>query len=167
MLRRTVSVARTTLFSGRAFKSTAPKHVAAVNEKIALSKAAPTIVYTETDEAPNLATYSFLPVVKKMVGMAGINVIKSDISLAGRVISQFPEKMKEGQAIDDELQALGELAKTPEANIIKLPNISASLPQLMDCISELRAQGFDVRFSFSSFCTIFFIFEPSVPSLTC
>jgi isocitrate dehydrogenase len=144
MLRRTVSIARGGLLSRRAFKSTAPKRVSAVNEKIELSKASPTIIYTETDEAPNLATYSFLPVVKKMVSMAGINVVKSDISLAGRVISQFPEKMKEDQVLDDELQALGDLAKTPEANIIKLPNISASLPQLMECISELRAKGFDV-----------------------
>lgn len=104
----------------------------------------PTIVYTETDEAPNLATYSLLPVIKKMVATAGIDVVKSDISLSGRLICQFPEKMSAAQAVPDELTRLGELAKTPEANIIKLPNISASLPQLNECISELRAKGFDV-----------------------
>ena len=106
----------------------------------------PKIIYTETDEAPNLATYSFLPVVKKMVSLAGISVEKSDISLSGRVISQFPDKLKPDQVIPDELSLLGELAKKPEANIVKLPNISASLPQLNECIAELRSKGFDVRY---------------------
>ena len=111
----------------------------------ALSSKGPRIIYTETDEAPNLATYSFLPVVKKMVAMAGIDVEKSDISLAGRIISQFPEKLKPDQIIPDNLSLLGDLAKTKEAIIVKLPNISASLPQLNECITELRTQGYDVR----------------------
>lgn len=106
--------------------------------------AKPTIIYTETDEAPNLATYSLLPVIKKMVSLAGIDVVKSDISLSGRVIAHFPELMNEGQIINDELAALGSMAKTPECNIIKLPNISASLPQLNECIDELRAKGYNV-----------------------
>ena len=104
----------------------------------------PTIIYTETDEAPNLATYSFLPVVEKMVSLAGIDVAKSDISLSGRVLSQFPDKLKADQVIPDNLATLGDLAKTPEAIIVKLPNISASLPQLNECIDELRSQGYDV-----------------------
>jgi isocitrate dehydrogenase len=104
----------------------------------------PTIIYTETDEAPNLATYSLLPIVKKMVSLAGIDVVKSDISLSGRIISQFPERLTEEQRINDELTALGELAKTPGCNIIKLPNISASLPQLNEAITELREKGYNV-----------------------
>jgi isocitrate dehydrogenase len=125
-------------------KSTTPHATNAIHSSSAMQVDAPTIIYTETDEAPNLATYSFLPVVKKMVGVAGINVVKSDISLAGRIIAQFPEKMKEDQKIDDELSLLGKIATTPEANIIKLPNISASLPQLNECIAELRNKGYDV-----------------------
>lgn len=104
----------------------------------------PTIIYTETDEAPNLATYSLLPIIKKMVSIAGIDVVKSDISLSGRVISQFPELLKPEQRIPDELTRLGEIAKTAEANIIKLPNVSASMPQLNECIAELRAKGYNV-----------------------
>ena len=80
----------------------------------------PTIIYTETDEAPNLATNSFLPVVEKMVALAGIDVAKSDISLSGRVLSQFPDKLKADQVIPDNLATLGDLAKTPEAIIVKL-----------------------------------------------
>jgi len=110
----------------------------------ALGSNAPKIIYTETDEAPNLATYSFLPVVQKMVSLAGIEVEKSDISLSGRILAQFSDKLQENQRIPDNLSLLGELAKKPEAIIVKLPNISASLPQLTDCISELRSQGFDV-----------------------
>lgn len=106
--------------------------------------AKPTIIYTETDEAPNLATYSLLPIIKKMVSIAGIDVVKSDISLSGRIICQFPELLTEEQRIDDELTKLGEMAKTPQANIIKLPNISASLPQLNEAISELREKGYNI-----------------------
>jgi isocitrate dehydrogenase len=102
------------------------------------------IIYTETDEAPALATYSLYPVVGKLAGLAGVDVVPCDISLAGRVLSLFPEKLKPSQRVPDNLSYLGELAKLPTANIIKLPNISAPLNQLEDCISELRAKGYDV-----------------------
>lgn len=114
----------------------------------ALSTKMPKIIYTETDEAPNLATYSFLPVVEKMVSLAGIDVEKSDISLSGRILAQFSDKLKPDQAIPDNLSLLGDLAKKPEAIIVKLPNISASLPQLNECIAELRSQGYDVSETF-------------------
>ncbi|MFD4944007.1 NADP-dependent isocitrate dehydrogenase [Streptomyces sp. NPDC058239] len=101
-----------------------------------------TIIYTHTDEAPALATYSFLPVVQAYASTAGVNVESRDISLAGRIIASFPERLQESQRIDDALAELGALAKTPEANIIKLPNISASIPQLKAAIAELQAQGY-------------------------
>ncbi|MFI5829974.1 NADP-dependent isocitrate dehydrogenase [Streptomyces sp. NPDC051578] len=101
-----------------------------------------TIIYTHTDEAPALATYSFLPVVQAYASTAGVNVETRDISLAGRIIASFPEHLEEGQRIADALAELGELAKTPEANIIKLPNISASIPQLKAAVAELQAQGY-------------------------
>lgn len=101
-----------------------------------------TIIYTHTDEAPALATYSFLPVVQAYASTAGVKVETRDISLAGRIIASFPERLQEGQRIHDALHELGELAKTPEANIIKLPNISASIPQLKAAIAELQAQGY-------------------------
>jgi isocitrate dehydrogenase len=101
-----------------------------------------TIIYTHTDEAPALATYSFLPVVQAYASTAGVSVESRDISLAGRIIASFPEHLEEGQRIDDALAELGELAKTPEANIIKLPNISASIPQLKAAIAELQQQGY-------------------------
>ncbi|MEU3911398.1 NADP-dependent isocitrate dehydrogenase [Streptomyces sp. NPDC029721] len=101
-----------------------------------------TIIYTHTDEAPALATYSFLPVVQAYASTAGVNVETRDISLAGRIIAVFPEYLEEGQRIADALAELGELAKTPEANIIKLPNISASIPQLKAAIAELQGQGY-------------------------
>ncbi|MEM9753848.1 MAG: NADP-dependent isocitrate dehydrogenase, partial [Planctomycetota bacterium] len=104
----------------------------------------PTIVYTKTDEAPALATHSLLPIVRAFVEPAGIAVELSDISLAGRVIAQFPERLTEAQRQPDALAQLGELAKTPGANIVKLPNISASIPQLTACIKELQAQGYDL-----------------------
>ena len=100
------------------------------------------IIYTKTDEAPALATYSFLPVVEAYSSTAGIDVETRDISLAGRIIANFAEYLTPEQKIEDELAYLGELAKTPEANIIKLPNISASIPQLKAAISELQAKGF-------------------------
>ncbi len=98
---------------------------------------APTIVWTKIDEAPALATYSLLPIVKKFVGKAGVDVRLSDISLAGRVLAAMGKQT-------DELAKLGELVLKPEANIIKLPNISASLTQLKDCIAELKSQGYDI-----------------------
>ncbi|MEE1772588.1 NADP-dependent isocitrate dehydrogenase [Streptomyces sp. JV185] len=101
-----------------------------------------TIIYTHTDEAPALATYSFLPVIQAYASTAGVNVESRDISLAGRIIAGFPERLEEGQRIEDALAELGELAKRPEANIIKLPNISASIPQLKAAIAELQAQGY-------------------------
>ncbi|MFD9029585.1 NADP-dependent isocitrate dehydrogenase [Streptomyces sp. NPDC059567] len=101
-----------------------------------------TIIYTHTDEAPALATYSFLPVIQAYASTAGVNVETRDISLAGRIIAGFPERLDEGQRIDDALAELGALAKTPGANIIKLPNISASIPQLKAAIAELQAQGY-------------------------
>jgi isocitrate dehydrogenase len=97
---------------------------------------------TDTDEAPALATYSFLPVVRAYASTAGVGVESRDISLAGRIIAQFPERLKPEQRIEDELGNLGELAKTPQANIIKLPNISASIPQLKAAVAELQEKGF-------------------------
>ncbi len=102
------------------------------------------IVYTLTDEAPALATQSFLPIIKAFTKQANISIATKDISLAGRIIANFPDFLKEEQRISDDLAALGELAKTPEANIIKLPNISASIPQLKEAIEELRGKGYPV-----------------------
>jgi isocitrate dehydrogenase len=101
-----------------------------------------TIIYTHTDEAPALATYSFLPVVQAYASQAGVAVTTRDISLAGRIIAVFPEYLTEDQRIPDALHELGELAKTPEANIIKLPNVSASIPQLKAAVAELQEQGY-------------------------
>jgi isocitrate dehydrogenase len=102
------------------------------------------ILYTKTDEAPALATYSLLPIVKFFTEKAGIHVETKDISLAGRILASFPDFLSEGQRISDDLIMLGDLAKTPEANIIKLPNISASMPQLHEAIAELQSAGFPV-----------------------
>ncbi|MDX1561487.1 MAG: NADP-dependent isocitrate dehydrogenase, partial [Gammaproteobacteria bacterium] len=102
------------------------------------------IIYTETDEAPALATYSLLPIIQAFTAPAGIAVETRDISLAGRIIAQFPERLPEAQRQADDLAELGELAKTPDANIIKLPNISASVPQLTAAINELKSQGYDL-----------------------
>ncbi|MEP2771254.1 MAG: NADP-dependent isocitrate dehydrogenase [Fulvivirga sp.] len=100
------------------------------------------IIYTKTDEAPALATYSFLPIIKAFTDSAGVVVETRDISLAGRIIAVFPEYLTDDQKMSDALAELGELAKTPEANIVKLPNISASIPQLKAAISELQSQGY-------------------------
>jgi len=105
---------------------------------------APTIIYTITDEAPALATYSLLPIVQAYARAAGIDVITKDISLAGRIIANFPDALSPEQRQSDALAELGELAQTPEANIIKLPNISASIPQLQAAIKELQAHGYAV-----------------------
>ncbi|MBX3010941.1 MAG: NADP-dependent isocitrate dehydrogenase [Caldilineaceae bacterium] len=102
------------------------------------------IIYTQTDEAPALATYSLLPIIQRFTSAADVAVETSDISLAGRIIANFPEKLTASQRQPDALTELGELAKTPEANIIKLPNISASIPQLVEAIQELQAQGYDI-----------------------
>src|SRR6476620_2467790 len=100
------------------------------------------IHYTLTDEAPMLATHSFLPIVQAFTAPANIYIELRDISLAGRILSNFPEFLKDDQKIGDALTELGQLATTPEANIIKLPNISASVPQLKEAITELQSQGF-------------------------
>ena len=101
-----------------------------------------TIIYTKTDEAPALATYSFLPIIKVFTSSAGIDVELKDISLAGRILANFPDYLSENQKISDALSELGDLAKKPEANIIKLPNISASIPQLKEAIKELQLKGY-------------------------
>ncbi|MFJ3959261.1 NADP-dependent isocitrate dehydrogenase [Arthrobacter sp. NPDC090010] len=100
------------------------------------------IIYTHTDEAPMLATHSFLPIVKAYASRAGVDIETRDISLSGRIISAFSDFLEEDQRIGDALAELGQLAKTPEANIIKLPNISASIPQLKAAITELQGQGY-------------------------
>ena len=102
------------------------------------------IIYTKTDEAPALATYSLLPIVEAFTGAAGVKIETRDISLAGRIIANFPDQLTENQRQNDALAELGELAKTPQANIIKLPNISASIPQLVAAISELQEKGYDI-----------------------
>lgn len=102
------------------------------------------IIYTITDEAPMLATHSFLPIVKAFTSSADITVETRDISLAGRIIANFPEYLKENQRINNDLAELGQLATTPEANIIKLPNISASIPQLKEAIAELQKKGYAI-----------------------
>ena len=102
------------------------------------------IIYTKTDEAPALATHSLLPIIETFTGAAGVVVETRDISLAGRIIANFPDNLNEEQKLDDHLAELGELAKTPDANIIKLPNISASIPQLAAAIKELQDQRYDL-----------------------
>jgi isocitrate dehydrogenase len=102
------------------------------------------IIYTITDEAPMLATHSLLPIVQAFTAPAGIEVETRDISLAGRILANFPEHLTESQKVGDALTELGNLANTPEANIIKLPNVSASVPQLKAAIKELQSQGYSI-----------------------
>src|SRR5882672_4132688 len=102
------------------------------------------IVWTDIDEAPALATYSLLPIVRKFTGATGITIETADISLAGRILANFPEGLTVAQRVPDWLTQLGELAKRPEANIVKLPNISASVPQLKAAIRELQGHGYKV-----------------------
>ncbi|GAA2133357.1 NADP-dependent isocitrate dehydrogenase [Streptomyces synnematoformans] len=109
-----------------------------------MTESASTIIYTHTDEAPALATYSFLPVVQAYAATAGVGVETRDISLAGRILAGFPERLPADRQVADALAELGELAQTPRANIIKLPNISASIPQLKAAIAELRTHGYDL-----------------------
>ena len=106
------------------------------------SEPATTIIYTKTDEAPALATYSLLPIISRFVAPAGLGVEVKDISLAARILAHFPDRLTPEQRVPDALAELGALAKTPEANIIKLPNISASIPQLAAAIAELQAKGY-------------------------
>ena len=109
-----------------------------------MTKQIPKIIYTETDEAPALATFSLLPIIQAFARTANITIETRDISLAGRIIANFPEKLAAEQQRPDALAELGELAQTPDANIIKLPNISASVPQLVEAIKELQSQGYDL-----------------------
>lgn len=102
------------------------------------------IIYTKVDEAPALATYSFLPIIKAFTKSSGIQMVQKDISLAGRIIAAFPENLKPEQRIGDALAELGEMTQDPKANIIKLPNISASIPQLKAAIAELQSKGYDI-----------------------
>ncbi|WP_276391410.1 NADP-dependent isocitrate dehydrogenase [Eudoraea chungangensis] len=104
----------------------------------------PRIIYTKTDEAPALATQSFLPIIQAYTKTAGINIEVKDISLAGRILAVFPDYIQADQQVANDLTELGNLAKTPDANIIKLPNISASIPQLKDAISELQSKGYAI-----------------------
>ena len=104
------------------------------------------IIYTKTDEAPMLATHSLLPIINAFTAKAGVNVETKDISLAARVLSAFPEYLKENQRVNDALSELGELVKKPEANIIKLPNISASIPQLIAVIASLHIGNYFILF---------------------
>jgi isocitrate dehydrogenase len=102
------------------------------------------VIYTYTDEAPALATHSFLPIIEAFAGKTGVDVETRDISLAARILARFPDRLTESQRVPDSLTELGELAKTPETNIIKLPNVSASIPQLKAAVKELQGAGFDV-----------------------
>ncbi len=104
----------------------------------------PTIIYTHTDEAPALATSSFLPILAAFADAAGVTVESRDISLAGRLLAAFPDRLTEGQRRRDALAELGELTGRPEANIVKLPNVSASVPQLKAAVAELQAKGYDL-----------------------
>ncbi|WP_101066446.1 NADP-dependent isocitrate dehydrogenase [Roseovarius salinarum] len=104
----------------------------------------PDIVYTKVDEAPELASASLLPIIERFAAAAGVSVGTKDISLAGRILAAFPEHLPEGQRVPDDLAELGQLVKTPHANVIKLPNISASVPQLVEAIRELQGQGFAI-----------------------
>ena len=105
------------------------------------------IFYTKTDEAPALATVSFLPIVKAFTKSSGIKIETRDISLAGRIAATFPEFLTKEQQVSNDLEELGNLAKQPEANIIKLPNISASIPQLKEAIQELQSKGYKLQLS--------------------
>ena len=100
------------------------------------------IIYTKVDEAPQLAAVSLLPIIERFLAEAGIEIETRDISLAGRIIAAFPETLTDTQRQSDALAELGDLVKTPEANVIKLPNISASVPQLVAALRELQAQGY-------------------------
>src|ERR1700716_2577697 len=110
--------------------------------RTAVSAQQPTIIYTLTDEAPLLATYAFLPVIRAFADAAGIDVKTSDISVAARILAEFSDYLTEEQRVPDNLAALGELTQLPDTNIIKLPNISASVPQLLAAIKELQGKGY-------------------------
>src|SRR5580704_7242900 len=102
------------------------------------------LTWTKTDEAPALASYALLPILQAYVKGTGLEIETADISLAGRIVANFPECLRNDQKIPDELTRLGKLAQTPDANIVKLPNISASIPQLREAIAELQSKGYDI-----------------------
>ena len=104
----------------------------------------PDIIYTKVDEAPELASGSFLPIIQSFTKVAGVNIGTKDISLAGRIIAQFSDRLPEDKRQPDDLALLGEIVMDPNANIIKLPNISASLPQIKAAVQELQSQGYDI-----------------------
>jgi isocitrate dehydrogenase len=109
-----------------------------------MTKPVSKIIYTQTDEAPALATYSLLPIINSFAGPAGVVVETSDISLAARILASFPEFLTAEQRVPDSLTELGKLTLSPEANIIKLPNVSASIPQLKTAIEELKKKGYNL-----------------------
>src|SRR6476469_1030766 len=109
-----------------------------------MSDEQPTIIYTLTDEAPLLATYGFLPIIRTFAEPAGINIETSDISVAARILAEFGDYLTEEQRVPDNLGELGKLTQSPDTNIIKLPNISASVPQLLAAIKELQARGYKI-----------------------
>lgn len=141
-----LSSLRSSAFSIRTFSAASdiPKAPTSSHPHTVNLDASGSLIYTETDEAPALATYSLLPILSKFGTLANIDVVPCDISVAGRVLGVFPEKLKEDQRVPDNLSYLGDICKTPQANIVKLPNISASIPQLEACIAELRSKGYDV-----------------------
>src|SRR3954464_9821195 len=114
------------------------------NGRAHMSAEQPTIIYTLTDEAPLLATYAFLPIIRTFTEPAGINVESSDISVAARILAGFSDRLTDEQRVPDNLARLGELTQDPDTNIIKLPNVSASVPQLLAAIKELKAKGYDL-----------------------
>ena len=109
-----------------------------------MSAEQPTIIYTLTDEAPLLATYGFLPIIRTFAEPAGIDIKTSDISVAARILAEFSDYLSEDQRVPDNLGELGRLTQSPDTNIIKLPNISASVPQLLAAIKELQDKGYDI-----------------------
>jgi len=128
----------------RIFKPKAVSKIGSLTEHSQPRPVSQKITYTITDEAPALATFAFLPTVRRFARWAGIGVDTSDISLAGRILASFPERLEQEHRVSDELSILGDLCKKPDANIIKLPNISASIPQLNAAIKELREKGYDI-----------------------
>jgi len=142
MISNTVNAVRSAPAVRGVISRTTPRAVAASRAVSTTAAVESKIVYTKTDEAPMLATYAFLPIIRRFTQPLGVDVELVDISVAARILAQFPERLE--TPMPDTLSELGELCKKPEANIIKLPNVSASLPQLLEAIAELQSQGFDI-----------------------